>query len=115
MPDSTLKQLLATVSSYSDVYPKALANFLFREIIEDAHVKYSISQEDIKAMCKRAVDRAALYIELVESKSTTAQMAFAIHAAGCSEWDDAEQTEDIKREREFIKECQEIIKENLGK
>lgn len=115
MADSTLKQLLASVLSYSDVYPKALANFLFREIIEDAHVKYNISDEDIKSMCKRTVDRAALYIELVESRSTTAQMAFAVHAAGCSEWDDAEQTEDIKREKEFIKECQKIIKENIRK
>lgn len=115
MPNSALKQLLAAVSSYSDVYPKALANFLFREIIEDAHVKYSISDEDIKAMCKRAVNRAALYIELVESRSTTAQMAFAVHASGCSEWDDAEQTEEIKNEKKFINECQKLIKENLKK
>lgn len=114
MSNSTTKQLLAAVMTYPDVYPKALANFLFREIIEDAHVKYNISDEDIKAMCKRAVDRAALYLELTES-STTAKMAFSIHAAGCSEWDNAEQTEEIKREKEFIVHCQKIIKDNLKK
>lgn len=113
MPNSVLKQLLAKVLSYSDVYPKALANFLFREIIEDTHAKYNIPDEDIKAMCKRAVDRAALYINLVENGGTTAHMAFAVHASECSEWDNAEQTEEIKAEMEFIKKCQQIIKENI--
>ncbi len=107
------KALLASVLSYSDVYPKALANFLFREIIEDAHAKYNIPDEEIKSMCKRAVDRAALYIELIESRRTTAQMAFAIHAAGCAEWDDAERTEDIKRESDLLAECEKIIIETM--
>ena len=43
---------------------KALANFIFREIIEEAHSKYGISQEDIRAMCKTAVNNAAFFLEL---------------------------------------------------
>jgi len=44
---------------------KALANFVFREVIEEAHSKYGISQEDIRAMCKAAVNKAQFYIELM--------------------------------------------------
>ena len=36
---------------------KATANFLFEEIIEDAHAEYYISQDEIREMCKDAVDR----------------------------------------------------------
>lgn len=44
-----------------------LANFIFREVIEDAHTKYNISQEDMRDMCKNAVNNAQFYIELVTS------------------------------------------------
>ena len=47
---------------------KALAYFLFREVIEEVHAKYNISQEDIKAMNKRACNRAALYLSLSEKE-----------------------------------------------
>ena len=43
---------------------KALANFIFREVIEDAHTKYNISQEDIREMCKNAVNNAQFCLEL---------------------------------------------------
>lgn len=39
---------------------KALANFLHREIIEDYHVKYNISQKDMEIMNRKAVDRAKI-------------------------------------------------------
>lgn len=39
---------------------KAIANFVFREVIEDAHTKYNISQDDMRDMCKEAVNRSAV-------------------------------------------------------
>ncbi len=47
------------------VWPKALANFMFREIIEDAHVKYGISQEDMKEMNKKAANRAKAFLDVI--------------------------------------------------
>lgn len=47
---------------------KAWPLFLFREIIEEAHTKYNISQEEMKAMNKKACDRAAMYLCLSEEK-----------------------------------------------
>ncbi|MBQ6416825.1 MAG: hypothetical protein IJJ65_11320, partial [Butyrivibrio sp.] len=49
-----LKMVAAKEPDLRKVWPKALANYMFREIIEDAHVKYGISQEDMKEMNKKA-------------------------------------------------------------
>ena len=54
------RNLYNSVIEDDNITAKAIANFLFREIIEDAHVKYNISQEDIREMCKEAVNRAAV-------------------------------------------------------
>ena len=51
--------MLNTAFGMNDTYAKALASYLFREVIEDAHVKYNISQADMKDMCKMAVNRAS--------------------------------------------------------
>jgi hypothetical protein len=89
----TDKNLLITALSQKDVYPKALANFMFREIIEDAHAKYNISQEDMKVMCKEAVNRAALFIAIQENPEL--YKAFAINAIAGVEWDESEMTEEL--------------------
>ena len=47
-----------------DNQAKALAHFIFREVIEEAHSKYGISQDDIRAMCRQAVNNAAFFLEM---------------------------------------------------
>lgn len=136
-----LEFMLGAALAQSDAYPKALANFLFREVIEDAHTKYNlgkmspplrqwghlatlndgaspllnISQEDMKDMCKKAVNRAALYIALQHSERPTTMQAFAIHSISCNEWDDSEITEDIEREMDLIADCEKVLKQNNNK
>ncbi len=46
--EDTLKMMYERALQQNDVYPKALANFVFKQVIETAHVKYNISQEDIR-------------------------------------------------------------------
>ena len=86
--DNFEKDALISAFSQKDVYPKALANFMFREIIENAHSKYNISQEDMKTMCKEAVNRAALFIGI--NSNPNMYRAFAIYAFGCNEWDESD-------------------------
>lgn len=105
-----IKMMMSLAYSRTDAYPKALAYFMFREIIEDAHAKYNISDEDMKAMCKMAVNRAALYIALARDPDPIYLRAFAVNAAMCTGWDDAEQTEDIEREMDLIAECVRILR-----
>ena len=62
----TLSQSLFLNSLEDDnALAKSLANYMFREVIEDAHAKYKISQEDMKIMCKKAVNRAAALLESI--------------------------------------------------
>ena len=84
---------------------KALANLLFREIIEDAHVKYNISQEDMKAMNKKACDRAAMYLDLSEKE----REAFKIEAIECDGWDPPEITEDVRSRRKVYQELSRFL------
>ena len=109
MDSFAIKQLLEHAYSQSDSYPKALANYMFREIIEDAHAKYRISDDDMRDMCKKAVDRAALYIALACDPDPILLRAFAIYASPCDGWDDAEKTEEIEKHIELIRECVRIL------
>lgn len=87
-------------SSLSYAEAKALANYLFREIIEDAHVKYRISQADMKEMCKNALARADYFLKILEDPKL--RKAFLIEAMGCQEWDDPEMTEDIRDMKKIL-------------
>ncbi len=84
---------------------KALAYFLFREVIEEVHAKYNISQEDIKAMNKRACNRAALYLSLSEKEKE----AFKIEAIECDNWDPPECTDEIISQREFYQNIAKFL------
>ena len=84
---------------------KALAYFLFREVIEEVHAKYNISQEDIKAMNKRAFNRAALYLSLSEKEKE----AFKIEAIECDNWDPPECTDEIISQRKFYQNIAKFL------
>lgn len=86
--------------SQSNAEAKALANYLFREVIEDAHVKYRISQADMEEMCKNALARADYFLKILENSKL--RKAFLIEAMGCQEWDDPEVTEDIREVQMII-------------
>lgn len=96
MKDKIVEEFIISANSQSHVYPKALANFLFREIIEDAHCKYNISQEDMKAMCKQAVNRAAVFLKAMSKPDM--YKAFSIYSIVGIKWDDPELTEDLVEE-----------------
>jgi hypothetical protein len=90
-----LKMVTAKEPDLRKVWPKALANYMFREIIEDAHVKYGISQDDMKEMNKKAANRAKAFLDVIIQDPKMFQ-AFASYAAFVMEWDAPEITEDEK-------------------
>lgn len=101
MDDIAIKMYKAA-NSQEGVYPKALANFLFREVIEDVHSKYNISQEDMKEMCREVVNRAALFLEI--KKDPQLLKAFTIEAVYGIEWDEPQITEELRERMEFYKD-----------
>jgi hypothetical protein len=89
------KAFLAVAKAQEGAYAKALADYLFREIIEDAHEKYKISQADMEEMCRMAVNRAALFLDI----QTRPKLydAFALYAIYGLEWDAPAATEDTEK------------------
>ena len=81
---------------------KALANFLFREVIEDAHSKYGISQEDMRKMCKAAVNNAAFFLDMEwggghfkgKDIDTALERFYYLEGLYGVTWDDPEWTDD---------------------
>lgn len=94
--DSFEKQLYIKASSLKDAYPKALADFMFRQVVEDAHSKYHISDEDIKEMCKDAVNRASAFLEI--SNNPDMYRGFVMYAIDGVQWDDAQVTDHLMLE-----------------
>ena len=77
--------LFNSVASDKNIMAKAIANFLFREIIEDAHAKYNISQDDMQEMCREAVNRAAV-LEQVMGKEEL-KKALILYGYSGNSWD----------------------------
>ena len=72
MKESTNKEIIKNIdNSFKDkeirirLLSKALAHYMFREIIENAHSRYGISQEEMKEMNKIAANRARLFFEYI--------------------------------------------------
>lgn len=103
----TEQNTLLNVLVQPDTPAKAMVNFLFREIIEDAHSKYNIPQDEMQEMCHKAVNRAQFLVDLKAgtgrfseySKETLRllQQRFDVLQGICGqEWDVPEWTEDLE-------------------
>ena len=105
--DDTAIKMYKVANSQDNVYPKALVNFLFREVIEDVHSKYNISEEEIKEMCREVVNRAALFLEI--QKDPKLLKAFSIEAIYGIEWDEPQITEELRERMEFYRSVAEDL------
>ena len=95
------KDFLAVAKAQDGAYAKAFANYLFREIIEDAHEKYNISPGDMEAMC-----RAALFLDIQTHPEL--HDAFALYGIVGLEWDAPVATEDTEKTLNALREIAEI-------
>lgn len=87
------RNLFNSVSADENATAKAIANFLFREVIEDAHAKYGISQADMREMCREAVNRAAVLEKVLGDEEL--KKALALYGYSTGKWDapDADRVE----------------------
>lgn len=87
---------------------KALANYLFREVIEDAHAKYKISEEDVKTMCENAVNRAEALIRIMDNGgSMQSIIGYSLYT---KKWNPPDE-EHVKRFYDFLSNADNEIKE----
>ena len=83
---------------------KGLAYVLCRELIEDAHAEYKISDDEMKRINKRAVNRASLLMRLKEEYPKAYETYLAANAAVyCKDWDEPEEDEEVQQIMEALK------------
>ena len=99
--------LYSSLKNDSDILPKAIANFMFREVIEDAHTKYGISQADMRDMCIEAVNRAATLEKLLMDPEL--KRALVLCGYSTSKWKAVDESE-VNLKLQQFKE----LAENLG-
>jgi len=93
---------------------KAVAYFVFREVIEDVHAKYKITDEEMMAMNKKAVNRAAAFLSCLDDEELTASFVqmMSLEATG---WDNPKETADTKRHLRLAGEIAEELRGIKGK
>lgn len=93
---------------------KALAYFVFREIIEDVHAKYNISQDEMRAMNRKAVNRAATFLECLEDdeRFTSLVSLLSLETTG---WDNPKETADTRGYLQLVEEGTEELRKIKGK
>ena len=93
---------------------KALAYFVFREIIEDVHADYKISQEEMMAMNKRAVNRAAVFLECIGDDEKLAAVV-NLYSLQTIDWDNPKKTADICQFHKLADELTEALRSTKEK
>lgn len=86
----------------NDLLAKALANILYREVIEEAHIKYNISQDDMEIMNRASVNKAKVFVELINDKRNLKAFEVLYSLAVKNEWDNPVEDEQTKAIRECI-------------
>lgn len=101
--DSFTKQMIDKVMEDEHSAAKALAHFMFREIVEDIHTEGKITDEEMKELNKAACNRAALLMEHILPNEDL-RTAFRIEAMNCTCWDPPEIDEELEQRKKFYEE-----------
>lgn len=87
-----------------ELFAKAIANFLYREVIEDVHSDYNISQEDMFAMNTKSVNRAKLLVDILNDEKLLNAFILLYSLPVRNEWNDPTETEEVTEIATLIKD-----------
>lgn len=90
-----------------ELFAKALAYYLYREVIEDAHSDYNISQEDMFAMNIKSVNRAKLLVDIIDNEKLLNAFILLYSLPVRNEWNSPTETEEITTISNLIKDFSE--------
>ena len=89
-----------------ELFAKALAYYLYREVVEDAHSDYNISQEDMFAMNTKSVNRAKLLVDILDDEKLLNAFILLYSLPVRNEWNPTE-TEEVTEIANLIKDVSE--------
>ncbi len=97
--------------SLNDEYSleKALAHFIFREIVEDIHADNRITDEEMEQLNREALNRAFLFIRYIMNDHDM-RNAFSTESMFAREWDPPILTEDLSNRLQIYKNIADKIK-----
>ena len=87
-----------------DILAMALANFIYREVIEDVHSEYNISQAEMEKMNRKSVNRAKLFIDLLEDETKLETFSKLYSLPVFRKWDAPNRTTEIAEIEKIIDE-----------
>lgn len=96
-----------------DKFAKALAYFLERELIEDVHAEYNITNNEVKEINKTAVNRARMIIDFLDDEKAI-EAFYNVYSIYVYEWDDPEKTEDTEFNRFMIEKAKGLLDEGFS-
>ncbi|MBR3143061.1 MAG: hypothetical protein IKF09_07960 [Clostridiales bacterium] len=99
--------------SLNDEYalPKALAHFMFREIVEDIHSDNRITDAEMEQLNREACNRAGLFVSYIMNDPDM-RLAFSTESVFAREWDPPVMTEELSAKLQIYKD---IASEFKGK
>ena len=107
--DDSVAVMLANSLKVKDAFPKAIAHFMFRELLEDIHAEGRITDVELSELNKKALNRASLLVDhIIDDKYM--REAFGMESVFCSEWDDPQMTKDLEERLEIYRSGAEVLK-----
>ncbi len=97
--------------SLNDEYalPKALAHFIFREIIEDIHADNRITDVEMEQLNREACNRAGFFVSYIMNDPNM-RNAFTIESMMSREWDPPIMTEELSVRLQLFKDIASELK-----
>ena len=99
--------------SLNDEYalPKALAHFIFREIVEDIHADNRITDAEMEQLNREACNRAGLFVSYIMNDPDM-RNAFTIESMMSRDWDPPIMTENLSVRLQLFKDIASDLKGN---
>ena len=88
---------------------KALAHFMFREIVEDIHAENRITDEEMEQLSRDACNRASLFVNHIMNDPDM-RLAFSTESMFAREWDPPIMTDELNMRLELYKSIASEIK-----
>ena len=106
--DDFTRTLVIKALADKDSFAKALAHYMFREIVEDIHSEGKITDEEMDLLNREACNRAGLFGDYI-MKDENLMKAFLIESNMASYFDPPVMTEDLEKRKALYDEIAEDL------
>ena len=107
--DDFLMNFVAVANNDKDALAKAIAHFMFRELVEDIHADNRITDQEMKDLNREACNRASLLINHILNDDYIST-AFKLESVMCSDWDSPVMTDELNQRLQLYSDIASDLK-----